>query len=63
MIDTHLCHPTYCPSLTSKALIIMAKNQIASAWWEEVINYYVKLSVSDLFIKESSFNGKGFKND
>jgi hypothetical protein len=33
----------------------------ASAWWEEVIVYHCKPPVSDLFVKESWFDGKGFK--
>ena len=36
-------------------------NAVANAWWEKVINYYVKPPISDLFVEESQFNGKGFK--
>jgi hypothetical protein len=45
----------------SKSLVTTANNAIASAWWEEVIVYHCKSPVSDLFVKESRFDGKGFK--
>ena len=32
-----------------------------SVWWEEVIAYYCKPPVSDLFVEESRFDGKGFE--
>ena len=42
-------------------LITTPANQIASSWWEEVINYYVKPPISDLFVEESRFDRKGFE--
>ncbi len=45
----------------SKSLVTIANNAVASAWWEEVIVYHCKPLLSDLFVKESRFNGKGFK--
>jgi hypothetical protein len=48
--------PPYCPGPNSKALITTMANAIASSWWEEVINYYVKPPISNLFV-----GGKGFK--
>jgi hypothetical protein len=53
IIDTHLrCH-LYCPDPDSKLLDTSTSNAVASAWWEEVINYYVKPPISDLFVEES----------
>ena len=61
IIDAHLrCHP-YCPGPDSKLLVTLKSNAVASAWWEEVINYYVKPPISDLFVEESRFDGKGFE--
>ncbi len=60
-IDARLHRPPYCPGLNSKALITTTANTIASLWWEEVINYYVKPPISDLFVEESHFDGKGFE--
>jgi hypothetical protein len=45
----------------SKSLVTTADNAVASARWEEVIVYHCKPPVSDLFVKESCFDGKGFK--
>jgi hypothetical protein len=61
IIDARLRCPPYCPGPNSKALITTTANAIASSWWEEVINYYVKPPISDLFVEESRFDGKGFK--
>ncbi len=36
-------------------------NAAASIWWEEVIAYYCKPPVSDLFIEEHRVDGKGFE--
>ncbi len=51
IIDAPLGCPPYCPSPDSKALITTKANQIASLWWEEVINYYVKPPISDLLLR------------
>ena len=61
IIDTRLHCPPYCPSPNSKVLITTKSNLIVSAWWEEVINYYAKPPISDFFVEESQFDGKGFK--
>jgi hypothetical protein len=61
IIDACLrCHP-YCPGPDSKLLATSTSNAAASAWWEEIINYYVKPPISDLFVEESRFDGKGFE--
>jgi hypothetical protein len=54
------CHP-YCPGPDSKLLATSTSNAVASAWWEEVINYYLKPPISDLFVEESRLDGKGFE--
>jgi hypothetical protein len=42
-------------------MVTTVNNVPASAWWEEVIVYYCKPPVSDLFVEELRFDGKGFK--
>jgi hypothetical protein len=54
------CLP-YCLSTTSKALVTTLANQAASSWWEEVIYFYIKPPISDLFVKNPQFDQKGFK--
>jgi hypothetical protein len=61
IIDARLRRPPYCPSPDSKTLVTTTDNQVASACWEEVMNYYVKPPISDLFVEESCFDGKGFE--
>jgi hypothetical protein len=61
IINAQLRRPPYCPGPNSKILLTTKDNLIASAWWEEVINYCVKPPISDLFLEESQFNGKGFE--
>jgi hypothetical protein len=61
IIDAHLCCPPYCPGPNLKVLVTTKDNQVASSWWEEVINFYMKPPISDLFVEESQFDGKGFK--
>jgi hypothetical protein len=61
IIDTRLCCPPYCPGPDSKILPTTKDNTLASAWWEEVINYYVKPPICDLFVEESWFDRKGFE--
>jgi hypothetical protein len=39
----------------------MEANAAASVWWEEVISFYCRPLVSDLFLEESCFDGKGFE--
>ncbi len=46
---------------TSKALITTSENMGASAWWEELLYYYLKPPVRDLFMEKSCFDGKGFE--
>ncbi len=36
-------------------------NIAASIWWEKVIAYFCEPLVSDLFVGETQFNGKGFE--
>jgi len=61
IIDAHLRPPPYCPGPNSKVLVTTKDNQVASSWWEEVINFYVEPPISDLFVEESQFDGKGFE--
>jgi hypothetical protein len=63
IIDTRLRRHPYCPGPDSKLLETSKSNTVASAWWEEVINYYAKPPISDLFVKESRFNGKEIQSD
>ena len=58
IIDAHLRRHPYCPGPDFKLLVTSKSNAVASAWWEEVINYYVKPPISDLFVEESRFDGK-----
>jgi hypothetical protein len=39
----------------------MPDNMVASAWQEELLYFYVKPPVCDLFVEESHFGNKGFK--
>ena len=39
----------------------MDANAATSVWWGEVITYYCKPPVLDLFVEEHQFDGKGFK--
>ncbi len=61
IINARLRCPPYCPGPDSKILLTTKDNLIASTWWEEVINYYVKPPISNLFVEESQFNDKGFE--
>ena len=61
IIDARLRRPPFSPGPDSKLLLMTNANAVARAWWEEVVNYYVKPPISDLFVKESRFDGKGFK--
>jgi hypothetical protein len=61
VIDFHLCRTPFWPSPTSKTLITMPENMVASAWWEELVYYYLKPPVHDLFVEETCFDGNGFE--
>jgi hypothetical protein len=61
VIDSCLRRAPFWPNPTSKALITTPKNMVASAWWEELLYYYLKPPVCDLFVEESRFDGKGFE--
>jgi hypothetical protein len=61
VIDSRLRCAPFWPCPTSKALVTMPDNVVASAWWEELLYFYLKPLVSDLFVEESRFDGKGFK--
>jgi hypothetical protein len=60
IIDACLRRAPYWPG-ESKQLITTDDNAAASVWWEEVIAFYCKPPVSDLFVEESCFDGKGFE--
>jgi hypothetical protein len=60
IIDAHLRRAPYWLG-ESKALVTTDLNAAASLWWEEVIAYYCKPPVSDLFVEEHLFDGKGFE--
>jgi hypothetical protein len=60
-ILSRLNRPPFWPG-PSKELITTIQNAAASAHWEEVIYYYGKDTVHDLFVgMESQFTGKGFE--
>jgi hypothetical protein len=61
VIKSHLHCAPFWPSLISKALITMPENLVASAWWEELLYFYLKPAVHNLFVEESQFDRKGFK--
>jgi hypothetical protein len=60
-IDSRLPCAPFWPSSTSKALVTMPDNVVASAWGEELLYFYLKPPVRNLFVEESQFDGKGFK--
>jgi hypothetical protein len=60
IIDTHLCCSPFWPG-PSKEMIITPENAAASVWWEEVVAYFCKPPVLDLFVKMPEFECKGFK--
>ncbi len=60
IIDARLLRAPFWPG-PSKDLITTTENAVASAWGEEVIAYHCKPPVSDLFVEESRFDGKGFE--
>jgi hypothetical protein len=39
----------------------MPDNVVASTWWEELLYFYLKPPVHDLFVEESRFDRKGVK--
>ena len=57
IIDACLQRAPYWPG-ESKQLITTEANGV---WWEEVIAFYCKPPVSDLFVEESRFDGKRFE--
>jgi hypothetical protein len=60
IINARLRRAPYWPG-ESRTLVTTAANAAASVWWEEVIAFYCKPPVSDLFVEESRFDGKGFE--
>jgi hypothetical protein len=60
IIDARLRRAPYWPG-DSKQIITTEANAAASVWWEEVIAFYCQPPVSDLFVEESCFDGKGFE--
>jgi hypothetical protein len=61
VIDAHLRCSPYLPSPTLKALITMPENQVNSSWWMEILYFYIKSPISNLFIKNPAFDGKVFE--
>ncbi len=45
----------------SKNLITASEYATASRWWEEVLAFFYEPPVSDLFVGETKFDGKGFE--
>ncbi len=61
IIDSRLRRAPYWPG-ASKELVTTNANAVAtSVWWEEVIAFYCQPPVSDLFVEECRFDGKGFE--
>jgi hypothetical protein len=60
VIDACLCRPPYWP-VPSKELVTTADNVAASVWWEEVVAFFCKPPVLDLFVEMPKFDGKGSK--
>ena len=60
IIDARLCCTPYWPG-KSRALVTTTLNAATSVWREEVIAYYCKPPVSDLFVEEHQLDGKGFE--
>ncbi len=60
IIDARLRRSPFWPG-PSKEMITTPKNAAASVWWEEVVAYFCKPPVSDLFVEMPEFDGKGFK--
>jgi hypothetical protein len=61
VIDSCLRRAPFWPSPTSKTLVTMPDNMVASAWWEELLYFNLKPPVCNLFDEESRFDGKGFE--
>jgi hypothetical protein len=59
-IESRLCRPPYWAG-HSGALITTDTNMAVSVWWEEVIAYFFEPPVSNLFVGETCFDGKGFE--
>ena len=60
IIHSRLRRAPYWPG-ASKELVTADANAAASVWWEEVIAFYCQPPVSDLFVEEHRFDGKGFE--
>jgi hypothetical protein len=60
IIESHLCCTPYWAG-PSDALITTDTNIAASIWWEGVIAYFCEPPVSNLFVGEACFDGKGFE--
>ena len=58
IIDARLRCPLFCLGPDFKILLMTKANTITSAWWEEVVNYYVTPPISGLFVKESGLMGR-----
>jgi hypothetical protein len=60
IISTRLQRAPYWPG-ELKELVSTDANAATSVWWEEVIAYYCQPPVSDLFVEECCFDGRGFE--
>jgi hypothetical protein len=60
VIDAPLRCPSYWPG-SSKQLITTAENPAASGRWDEVVAFFCKPPVFNLFVKVPEFDGKGFE--
>jgi len=60
VIDARLRRAPYWSGPKGK-FITTPDNAAASGWWEEVLAFYCEPPVSDLFVGETRFDGKGFE--
>jgi hypothetical protein len=60
VIDARLCQPPYWLG-PSKELVTTGDNEAASVWREEVVVFFCKPPVLDLFVEMPKFDGKGFE--
>ena len=58
IINARLCHAPY---WSGESKLFLDANATASVWWEEVLAFYCKPPVLDLFVEESRFDEKGFE--
>jgi hypothetical protein len=61
VIDSRLRCAPFWPSPTSKALITMPDNVVASTWWEELLYFYLKPPVRNFLLKSPGLTERGSK--